>query len=236
MDNPLNKDFIKLLETTSKVYFCQQELTALFPIQGNMYKKHRDLMVVGRALNSWGTEKDKMWWGKDKLSKTIANNIIDYSIEENGICSMKWIIDNWDKNYYMNRSAFWRVTKKILNELQITQSKSDWSSYLVWTDLYKISYSEGGNPSNSLMNAQFDECVSFLKKEIKYFRPKRILFLCGYNWFKEFNNGDFIGREYSTNVEWIGKFGDPKVVVAKHPQGKGEYEFVKQVKNAFTKP
>jgi|SRR5665647_1179614 len=239
MDNKLKKSFIELLYNTAKKYNKEELLTALFPIGGNVYKKNRDLMVIGRALNSWGTEKEKIWWEKDKLTEEIANNIINYSIEVNGICSMKWIIDHWDKycegGYYMNTSAFWRVTKNVLKELQITHSETDWSSYLAWTDLYKVSYGEGGNPSSSLMNAQFDDCVSFLEKEIKYFKPKRILFLCGYDWFKDFEKIGFIGKRNWTNVEWIGKLGDSKVVVAKHPQGKGEYEFVKQVKNAFTK-
>ena len=239
MPNILNEKFKKLLDKTARNYEGKEQFTALFPVEGKLYKKHKDLMVVGRAINSWGEEKYKMCWKNDTLTEEIKNNIISYSKAENPICSMKWIIDHWDKycegGYYMNTSAFWRVTKKILKELQITQSESNWSSYLVWTDLYKISYSEGGNPSKSLMDAQYEECVSFLKKEIEYFNPKRILFLCGYDWFNDFEKIGFSGKRYWTNVEWIGKFRDSKVVVAKHPQGKNEFEFVKQVKNAFAK-
>ena len=249
MDNNLKNHFIKLLEATAKTYSGEKGLTALFPIEGNKYKSRRDLMVVGRALNSWGNEHEKMWWSKDKFSKQIGNNIIGYSKEKGGVCSMKWITDHWKKNseasekdgYHMNSSAFWRVTKNILKELKVTQSETDWSSYLVWTDLYKVSYNDGGNPSKRLMNTQFKDCVSFLKKEIEYFNPKRILFLTGYDWFEEFENEKafekkfIVERKYRGElVEWKGYLGRIKIVVAKHPQGKPEWKYVQQVVKSFS--
>ena len=67
--------------------------------------------------------------------------------------------------------------KEILSRLEITSleaEKKNWSSYLVWSDLYKVASPEGGNPSTKLCNAQLDKCGRLLlKEEIAYYKPKR---------------------------------------------------------------
>jgi hypothetical protein len=234
----IERDFANLLWNISDEKFGDEPLTALFPSIGKLYNE--ELMVIGRALNRWGSKQDNIWWSqKNKLNSKTIQNIINYSKAERNKCPLSWITDNWDKNsngkYRMNKSAFWRVIKNILTELGITDTKTaNWTSYIIWTNLYKIAPAMGGNPSNKLMDSQFNGSSSILENEIKIFRPKRILFLTGYGWFKDFEPIGFTGTLVSNSlVEWYGNLSSTKVVVAKHPQGKLERNYVKQVMKYF---
>jgi hypothetical protein len=228
--------------------FSEEKLTALFPIRGDKY--NGELMVVGRAINSWGYEDETIRWNSKNGNppEVIIENIIRYSLSDDKDvdCPMKWITDHWGSDaegnkqafqYNMKKSAFWRVIKEILSDLKITSSeaeKKNWSSYLVWTDLYKVASPDGGNPSNRLCEAQFEQCKLLLKEEIATFKPKRILFLTGYIWFKDFEDIGFNGRDRKESlVEWVGSYDKTEVIVAKHPQGKDETEYVKQVIKYF---
>ena len=244
----LKEEFKKMLRSIGQD-FPEEILTALFPIRGAKYKG--ELMVVGRAINGWGYDNDEISWKtkKGKPTDKTIENIIDYSFEEKGVCPMKWITDHWgwdteenlktpDKDQYnMKKKAFWRVIKEILSELKITKSeeeKKNWSSCLVWSNLYKVASPEGGNPSTRLGDAQREGCRSVLKEEISFFKPKRILFLTGHDWFEDFKDNSFEGKERTESlVEWVGNYGKTEVVVAKHPQGKDETEYVKQVIKYF---
>jgi len=63
MEN-LKQEFTDMLLNVGNK-FTEDLLTALFPIKGNRY--NTELMVVGRALNRWGIEKDKIWWNPWKI-------------------------------------------------------------------------------------------------------------------------------------------------------------------------
>jgi hypothetical protein len=250
----LKDEFTEMLNSVGND-FSEENLTALFPIEGKKY--NHELMLVGRAFNGWGSENDDICWNPksgNPSSETI-NNIIDYSLygEKDGDCPMKWITDHWgwetnvnkntpkNEQYNMKRSQFWRVTKEILSKLKNTEPE-DWASYLVWSELYKIASSEGGNPSAKLLNAQWENCKRVLSEEIKFYEPTRILFLTGYDWFEDFEGIEVFKdlgftkvETKSSLVEWAGYNENIKVVVAKHPQGKDETEYVKQVIEYFNK-
>jgi hypothetical protein len=249
----LEEAFREMLGSIGNDY-SEDILTALYPIKGHKY--NNELMVVGRALNRWGIEKDKIWWNPNEgePKQETIDRIIDYSSQGDKPkeCPLKWITDHWgidsagkdlvdDKSYNMKRSAFWRVIREILMKLEITTEGSndeDWSSFIVWSDLYKIASPLGGNPSNKLLDAQYEGCKKVLKAEIECFSPTRILFLTGYNWFKDFESEE-VGfkkeKKFPSLVEWVGHYDKTQVVVAKHPQGKDETEYVKQVIKYFRK-
>ena len=248
MEN-LKQEFTDMLLNVGNK-FTEDLLTALFPIKGNRY--NTELMVVGRALNRWGIEKDKIWWNPNegKPKQETIDRIIDYSSQGDKPkeCPLKWITDHWgidsdsidlvdDKSYNMKRSAFWRVIREILMKLEITtegKNDDDWSSFVTWSDLYKIASPLGGNPSSKLIDAQYEGCKRILKAEFECFSPKRILFLTGYNWFRDFENAGFKKeKKLHSLVEWVGYYDKTQVVVAKHPQGKDETDYVKQVIKYF---
>ena len=47
---------------------------------------------------------------------------------------------------------------------------------IAWTNLYKVSKSEGDNPSQRLMKVQHNLCKNILMLEIEHLQPKAIVF------------------------------------------------------------
>ena len=74
------------------------------------------------------------------------------------------VVGSWDvavrqKDYQVKpaiwRSAFFRVAKKLLSELEIVdEHNEDWASFLVWSNLYKITPFHGGNPGERMAQVQ----------------------------------------------------------------------------------
>jgi len=208
-----------------------------------------ELMVIGRAVNGW---QDKPWKPED-----LNENKIEEIIKElYDFPPMRWIIEcltNPEKynNYKTSRSAFWRVVKLLTGKLGIADvTKPDWPTYLIWSNLYKISPFHGGNPSNSLAEFQRKECVDLLKEEISQWQPQRIIFLTGIDWAEKFftEDRDESGKiniescykKYSDlKVQWSGKLLLPQCnpttfVVASHPQRKPESPLTEEIMKYFT--
>lgn len=64
---------------------------------------------------------------------------------------MLWVKDGWGATdrYNTKRSAFWRAVRGVVEGLGISDVEHDtWSSHLVWSNLYKLSPADGGNPSD----------------------------------------------------------------------------------------
>jgi hypothetical protein len=141
------------------------------------------------------------------------------------------------------RSAFFRVAKKVGRKLDVVaEDAEDWSSYLVWSNLFKVAPRDGGNPGLLMQRAQEPWCYSLLKKELDTYKPKRVLFMTGYDqWAEPFL--DFLrfkAKRLSRDkpVEAFGKIplsngASTDVVVTQHPQGKPEEELVDQIAKAF---
>ncbi len=205
-------------------------LTGFLGIEGEDYAKDRELMVIGRAVNGW-TEYG--WLPKDSAAK--AEEIVNQIIKESPIL--------WTKlchNGYMKKAPFWNVIKKIAKGLKIADDENNCPSKLFWSNLYKISPYCGGNPDDSLINLQCNACKDLLKKEIDDAKPNRILMLTGLDyWAQPFLDdlqiSEHLQKGDGKYVERKGRWNNCKVVVAKHPQGKVQQEYVKEVVAAFEK-
>lgn len=144
------------------------------------------------------------------------------------------------EGYNTRRSAFWRVIRLVVGELHIDNMENDgWPSRLVWSNLYKISPAAGGNPGTALQRAQFHGCAQLLFREIENYRPQRILFLTGYHWVEPFLRQvrcDCVMQDGQL-VQAVGHItcGDHTTVcvVACHPQGQKEQNWVNAVMAAF---
>lgn len=223
-----------------------------FPITGFMsmvgcsYK--RDLMVVGRAVNGWskGWQPKLLSDAKNRIS--FAKGAFESVTQPSPIgnpCPMRWVSDCWgnyDHEYNTRKSAFWRVIRSVISELEIADVDSpEWPSHLVWSNLYKVAPADGGNPSNVLCSLQVEGCCSLLQEELRVYKPKRLLFLTGFGWAQPFlENFGSVKTVDSTYqyVEAIGKSiieGDEtiSIVVASHPQGKSESLWIQEVVDAF---
>lgn len=236
------KLFSTIAENNSKI--GKYQLTGFSYMVGDLYKG--DLFVVGRSVNGWtdGYLPEELLLKKNQ--DNFLNSIIT-STENKESCPMNWIIDAWGTNkhhYNTKRSAFWRVIRKLIVYLSITSAESEnWSSYLSWSNLYKISPCNGGNPANYLCSLQFDICYEILLLELYNLMPKKILLLTGWdwaNWFLNRMNLQKIEIMDSIYIDWTGflKINSTKnpipLVVAKHPQGKPENNLVKDIFNSFT--
>ena len=217
-----------------------KDLTGFMAMVGQKYD--RDLMVIGRAVNGWsqGWKPDSFCdWNKIDL---FADGVLE-SVEEGKPCPMSWVTNCWgnmDFDYNTAKSAFWRVIRNVTLELNPYDDAINWPSYLVWSNLYKISPAEGGNPSDRLCAVQFELCKFLLLEEIKTYKPRHLLFLTGgwANPFLDVLNPAFEDVTDCTYVEAVGKTSvyecfNSKFVVAAHPQGKVENKWVEEVIEAF---
>ena len=211
------------------------DLQGFCALQGHRYQG--ELMVIGRACDWKKLPKEppdgEGWEG---VARELATS-----------WSMSWVIDQWgpsEHDYNTAKSAFWRVIRRVSLELlgDAIGEEEDWPTHLVWSNLYKVSpYRK--NPGAPLRRAQRDACKELLKLEIRTFRPKRVLFLTGWDWAEELvcappESGEPAGTRFVDKV-W-GQPLDPQsgsaissFVVAQHPQGKKEDRWVDEVLEEF---
>ena len=259
MTELIRRQFDELLQTVPdwKRGKADAKLTAFCTMVGSK-AEHRELMVVGRAVNGW----DDVW-----TKEEITNDAKRQAIVATGLAGaeslvgrgrgkdlMLDIIRYWHEpvpesicegyqGYRFNRSAFFRVTRSVIEKLTTT-TPEDWAAHLIWTNLYKVSPAGGGNPPSSLATLLFERSAALLSTEIVVCRPKRVLFLTGRDWVDPFleHLGDVeieALHERQGLTERCGRLRikghEPPVtfVVAKHPQGKPEHEMVGRIQSMF---
>lgn len=223
-------------------------ITGFLAMTGRAYRG--ELMVIGRAVNGWLETPIAPY----RLSDTAyavdqARAIQQKSTTDETKCPMRWITCQWSSGdgYHTNKSAFWRCVRQVVGELGVAdisdagddcedckERHNTWSSLLAWSNLYKLSRHDGGNPSQTLRKIQRLGCLELFDLEMKHYKPKRLLFLTGIDWAEP-----FLGKTRQTSkaashyVEDRGFLGSTRYVVAKHPQGKPESEWTKEVIDSF---
>jgi len=220
-------------------------ITAFMAMIGNRYQG--ELMVIGRAVNGWieGCKPQEL---NDTRNVNPFIERVLQSVTDGYSCPMQWVSESWGNydhdNYNTKNSQFWRVIRRVVDELSIADVESpEWPSHLMWSNLYKFAPAEKGRkPSSGLCSIQFNECKSLIEQEINTFSPKRILFLTGMNWAEPFIERLMVEVTAITScqyVEGVGKLisaskTNSRLVVAAHPQGKKEDIWVEEVVSAFS--
>ena len=137
-------------------------------------------------------------------------------------------------DYNPNNSAFWRVIKGISQKVYDT--KSDWWTKIAWTNLYKISPFEEGNPTREQEKIQLPYCKTILKAEIEILQPQFVIFLTSgkekeFIWDSYGKTGHSIEskswgkkKQYTTKLY---KINDMYFITSYHPQGKPDKEHIK---------
>lgn len=230
------------------------EVTGFMAMQGKYY--NRQLMVVGRAVNGW----TKKTWTPESLASD--ENVQEFvacvlrSVTASESCPMQWVSKAWgnrtterpsnwvyhgNQEYDSQKSAFWRVIRNVVGKLELADVGDDaWPSCLIWSNLYKISPATGGNPTGKLASLQRDNCISLLETELRVYKPRRMLFLTGYDLASPFLK-QLAPNVTSVRGSYVQAIGTSAVdvndactvVVAKHPQTKLELSWVKEVFQAF---
>lgn len=245
----------QLYEKIFQEFSANDELATMahfVAIKGRCYEKNDvRLMIIGRAPNGWlqfsdysnetsfGTIAESQFRATDRM--THVNGDI---IQENG-----WL-DNRNgalysfhcPSYCVSNKAFWSYSKRILDSLIPVQDEQEiWPEQIAWSNLYKVSPVEIGNPAEDAMRRQQSICAEILKKELDALKPTHILLITGYDWFEPFaevfdnvqargernvNAGKNKNRVY---VEGTANYGNAKVVVACRPEMRDQVGYVEEV-------
>ena len=204
-----------------------QGLTAFMASKGMKY--NGELMVVGRATNGWKTEFERKDMRCSNSRDEVALDAYSHAQASEGICPLGWVTagPNEDNGYNAARSAFWQVARNLLRAIKVADSEpNDWSSYLAWSNLYKIAPASGGNPGDALCDAQEEGCKKLFQAELRDFKPKRVLFMTGRCWANTFLEKTATETKFkaAVHVEQCGTIvgNGLKVpyVITGHPQGK----------------
>lgn len=134
--------------------------------------------------------------------------------------------------YNYKKSPFWQLCKQLMKLYNVDE---DWSDYVAWTNLFKVSPFKNGNPSNKLIKKTIDNCANILESEIRYLRPTHIIFVTGSWWYepeginesafsnvvgvkisKGLKSGVILGSDISKAFEFL-----PRVVITERPEGIG---------------
>lgn len=142
-----------------------------------------------------------------------------------------------------SRSAFWRVTRALLEELVPELPALGWYRHLAWGNLYKVApnvtnqVSEGANPSSGLQQWQFNHCVRLLRQEIDEVRPRVVLVVAGESWYSPFTTGlnlEPIPRPGAKYVRHLAVERDGRMwIFTERPERRPQADFVKELRNAF---
>lgn len=212
-------------------------LTAFTASRGFSYAG--EFMIIGRAVNG---NKEFDFAPEELSDSTKRSDYLNRLFLEDPR-RLAWISLCWGRKrtegYSPSRSAFFRVMRSVASRLGVIDiTDPDWAQKLVYSNLYKVAPTKTGNPTVKLIRLQKAKCIDILKEEIVAWKPKRILFLTGMDWARDFLNG--IGAfAISANQEDIfsGKLRIDSmtidVVVAPHPMAKAEDPIVSGILSGF---
>jgi uracil-DNA glycosylase len=197
-----------------------------------------ELMVVGRAVNG-GDISFKVADLTDELEAKLVDQLWTEAIPI-GLDPLGWVGAAWgSKNdYNTRRSQFWRVIRNVSRSIVPNAEPTDWYSHIIWTNLYKVSPQETGNPSGHLLRNQFAACVDLLATEITFWNPRRILFLTGLTWARPFLEklGCPVTLVKDSPIQATAARGLVPIIVAPHPQGKPEKALAAAIVARFQDP
>ncbi len=222
-----------------------ENLSFFVPIVGDRYDGCKNversdfrMMLVGRAVNGW-----------EKVgSCTRADFMNDITVKLDGTRFSDAIYEQNDrlyfnKKYSLSGSAFWRTAKKVWVGLGGV-AETRWVDNIIWSNLYKVSPSRGGNPKDEMCDVQHLICKRLLKEEIEFYRPTHIFLIAGLNWVENSGDNSFIsnfkkfkktGNENAVGVAFY-EFIDGKripVVIGRRPEYHNEAKYTEDILKAF---
>jgi hypothetical protein len=228
--------YFEMLNKIEKDYKSKEILVTHHPMKGEQYEG--DLMVIGRAVNGW--RKDTYWTPNehtfDERKKYLQK--LESCHNPKNECPLAWVKKRWEPQkkgeYCTKRSAFWRMIYKTMCELDL---KEDWTSKIIWSNLYKVAPAANKNPSTQLQRAQREYCIQILTEEINMWRPKNLLFLTGMDWANPIIKGiEGFNIKNTDHLDYVDGAGEIKlgnyearVIIAKHPQGKNESKMNREI-------
>ncbi len=120
------------------------------------------ILFVGRATNGW-------------------SHIDLQDLPFNQSNQMKWVHDVWnapeeDSTWTGAGSPFWRVIRRITSHFYPYKKECDkWYSHIAWSNIYKCSFTAGGNPTMRLMRETIKPCQRLLEVDLEMLKPKVVV-------------------------------------------------------------
>ena len=158
------------------------------------------LFIVGRAANGWSqlAHESAEEFGRAAEAEFQEKQGFQWIDEENKrfIAKPK---DSDKSRYFLSKSPFWRTIEQICRKMNILKSEdARFFDYIAWSNLYKISPNNEGNPDNCMCKKQLEVCRKILKREIEEYDPTHILLITDYDrWFA--NEGYNFSELFETN-------------------------------------
>lgn len=184
-----NKGEQKMTEDMKNLYKQLYEIVNDYPdmticpsINGS---KEARILIVGRCINGWCNientqgrldlcEKAGLEWLKGGDTFCVC--------KKNGC---KYANEKINVNKSKSKSKFWQYVSYLLVKLGYSKS-DDYYNQIIWSNLYKASKNNGGNPTKKQREKMRDVCDSILEQEIKEYDPKIVVFITETN--KKLNN------------------------------------------------
>ncbi len=243
MDNQLKelyKELLSIKMNDGKTIYDRITPSDLCLAGHRVGRLYDGLLIYGQAMNGWQNGENL---SINALIDEIEAGASDYKelytmVDYNG-----WhgYTNGKSAKYHYKRSKFWKLNYLVITNAQdatldkfyIDQPKNEvdrknafdnaWSQKVAWSNLFKVSYSEGGNPDSKIKDAISEVSLKIILREIELFQPNRILFNTGENFFADvaLRNENVFGVQKKTgtkNIMYTGKYkGVCDVVVCRRP-------------------
>lgn len=205
---------------------------------GRLY--NNGMLIYGQAMNGWQNNFSDI----DSLISEIERNADDYRELYTMADYKGWHSEDGKESYHYKRSKFWKLNYQVItnssdknfDEFYIKRVpenerenllKNAWSQTVAWSNLYKISFSKGGNPDYSIIDKINETSLKIVHREIEVLKPSKILFNTGENFFSNMelshiNEFDLTKVDGSNNILYVGvyKYSSNekcKIVVCRRP-------------------
>lgn len=222
---------IEIIENYQKLYkmtkdnFPNEEFSRFFPMVGNSYDDADvKLMLVGRSPNGWTELKETT---AEDFSMSAASEMLSFGFNwlgNDGKATKSYKDENGvEKVYNINKSSFFRCTRKIVNKLLPKRASWErWFENIIWTNLYTISPAHHGNAEGKLQDIQLEISKELLLQQIDFYKPTHILFITDWDWWFDRFTDVFpdvckTGNSESDNVVGYGCLKNIKIVVSVRP-------------------
>lgn len=223
----------------------KKELSRFFAMKGNNYDSALPkIMIVGRSTNGWTEINEET---SEDFALAAGNEMLSgkgfHWIDKDNKTSKYINEKNELKTYNINRSAFWRLIKLIVEKVapwenqykqldpKLTEQNRKelkdkfmqrWFEQIVWTNLYPIAPKHSGNATEKIKTVQTDICGELLLEQIKFYKPTYIIFITDWDyWFGNFENFfpnvKKIGSSDKDNIVGYGDINGIKTVVTVRP-------------------
>ena len=224
LSSAYEQTFGKLLDDVASRH-SEETLTAFWPQVGAEYSPDHSILFVGQAVDEWGGQPEDDPWFASVNGKFRAPDVSrvrefsEYTTQKDD-CPLSWLLSETRLS-----KPFWRTIGLIEADEESDLDTGLWTRRVAWSNLFKVSYQTGGNPSEELIDTQLRGCCDLLAREIQELRPRAVVVLGG-KFVKLFCDGKVFDADSET-VEKRLALGSPVVasangvvtVLSPHPFG-----------------